>query len=113
MRQRQLRAVIHIGGILIRVRSHAEGYIERIGTIIAAGGLHINHAIHAIDLAFQRLANGCFHNFSGSAGEIGGHLHLRRHNIGELRHRDAQQRNQARNRGQDRDDNREARAVNE
>ena len=44
MRQRQLRAVIHIGGVLIRVRSYAEGNIERIGTIIAAGGLQIDQA---------------------------------------------------------------------
>jgi hypothetical protein len=60
-----------------------------------------DHLVDADDLRLDRLGDTCFDDRGSGAGVGGRHLHLRWHDIGELRDRNASQRQQA----GDRDDN--------
>ena len=65
----------------------ADGQV--VAAVIAAGRLHVDHLVDADDLRFERLGDGGFDHRRRGAGVGRGDLHLRRHDVGELRDRDA------------------------
>ena len=89
--------------------SNADG--EVVAAVVAAGRLHVDHLVDADDLRLERLGDRGLDHRGGGAGIDRGDLHLRRHDVGELRHRDAQHRQRAGERDQDRDDDGEPRPA--
>jgi hypothetical protein len=87
--------------------------VSAIAAVIAAARLHVDHLVDADDLRLERLGDGRLDHGGRGAGEVGRHLDLRRHDVGELRHRDAQDREQPGERHQDGDDDRQPRPVDE
>ena len=109
--ERGLHAVVHVDGINIGVAAEVEADGQVVGAIIGAGRLHVDHFVDADDLRLDRLRNIGFDDGSRSAGIDGGNLHLRRHDVGQLRDRDASHRKQAGERDDHRDDDRQPWAV--
>ena len=112
-RQRRLHPVVHVDRVDVRVGAQLERHGQRVAAVVARVGLHVDHAVRAVDLRFQRLRYSRLHHGRGCAGVAGCHLHLRRHDVRELRHRQHQQRQSACDHGDDGDHGRKARPVYE
>ena len=86
---------------------------QRVAAVIAAVRLHVDHLVDADDLRLDRLRDGALHHLRRGTGVGGGDRHLRRHDVGKLRHRNAQHRQHAGDRDDDRDDDRQPRPADE
>ena len=111
--QRLLHAVVDVDRVDVGVGAQLEADGQGVAAVVAAVGLHVDHLVDADDLRLQRLCDRRLHHGGRGAGIAGGDRHLRRHDVGELRDRDAQQRQDAGKRHQDRDDDRQPRAIDE
>ncbi len=110
---RQIGAVLHIDRVDVRIRAEREGDGERIAAVVAAGGLHVEHVVHAVDLRLDRLSDGRLHHRCARAWIGRADRHLRRDDVGKLGDRDAGDGDQPGERDDDRDDDREPRPVDE
>ena len=111
--QRLLHAVVDVDRVDVGIGAQLEADSQRVAAVVAAAGLHVDHLVDADDLRFQRLRDGRLHHGGRCTGIAGGDRHLRRHDVGELRDRDAQQRQHAGKRHHDGDDDRQPRAIDE
>ena len=111
--QRLLHAIVDVDRVDVGIGSQLEADGQRVAAVVAAVGLHVDHLVDADDLRFQRLRDRRLHHRGGCARVAGGDRHLRRHDVGKLRDRDAQQRQDARKRHQDGEDDRQPRAIDE
>ena len=111
--QRGLHAVVDVDRVDVGIAAEQKADGQGVAAVIAARRLHVDHLVDADDLRLDRLGDARFDDRGGSAGIGGGHLHLRRHDVGKLRDRNARQRQQAGDRDDDRDDDREPRAIDE
>ena len=104
LRQRARHPVLHQHLREVEVGADLEGDRQRIGAVGAAVGLHVEHALDAVDLLLDRQRHGIDHGLGAGAGIAGGDLHRRRHHVGILRDRKIEQANAADQDHQDRDD---------
>ncbi len=113
MRDRKARAVLHVDGVDVRIGAQREGHGQDVAAVRGAGGLVIERVVDAVDLLLDRLRHRRLDHLGIGAGIGRVERHLRRHDIGELRDRDRRDRNDARKRDHDGDDEREPRSVDE
>ena len=111
--QRLLHAIVDVDRVDVGIGAQLEADGQRVVAVVAAAGLHVDHLVDADDLRLERLRDRRLHHGGGGAGVAGGDRHLRRHDVGKLRDRDAQQRQDTRKRHQDGDDDRQPRAIDE
>ena len=104
LRQRARHPVLHQHLREIQVGADLERHRQRIGAVGAAVGLHVEHVLDAVDLLLDRQRHGIDHGLGAGAGIARRHLHRRRHHIGILRDRKAEQADAADQDHQDRDD---------
>ncbi len=104
MRQRARDAVLHQYLREIEVGADLEGDRERVGTVGAAVGLHIEHVLDAVDLLLDRQRHGVDDGLGAGAGIARRDLHRRRHHVRILRNRQAEQSHAADQDHQNRDD---------
>ena len=72
------------------VGADLEGHGQRVGAVVGAGRLHVDHALDAVDLQLDRQRDVCRRRSCALAPGIGRrHLHGRRHDVGILRDRQA------------------------
>ena len=71
----------------VEVRSDGKRHSEGVAAIAAAGGLHVNRALDAVDTLLDGDTDGVGHGFGASAGIGGGDLDCRRDDLRILRHR--------------------------
>src|SRR5208283_3271561 len=102
-----------VDGVDVGVGAELEADRQRVAAVIAADGFHVDRLVDADDLRLDRLRDGAFHRLGRGAGIGGGDGDLRRHDVGELRDRDARHRQQAGDGDHDRDHHREPRPVDE
>ena len=75
----------HLGEI--QVGADVERHRQGIAAVARAGGLHVQHALHAVHLLLDRQGDGVHHGLGAGAGIARGDLHCRRHHVRILRHR--------------------------
>ena len=108
---RPLHPVLDIDGVGFGIGTDGERYGEAIGPVIARGRPHVQHAGHAVDLALDNLGDGLLDDFGIGAGVAGRDRHLGRYDVGKLRDWDRGERDQPGQGDQDRDHDREPRAI--
>ena len=81
----------------IDIGPQREGDGEGIGAVIGAGGGHVDHVFHAVDLQLYGRADGLGHGFCVRAGIAGGNGDRRRGDVGIQRYGKARQRHDAQN----------------
>ena len=108
-----LHAVVDVDGVDVGVGAKLERDAKAVAAIVGAVRFHVDHAVDADDLRFQRLRDGLLDDGGGGARIAGRDRHLRRHDVGELRQRNPLIRQHPRQRQQDRDDDRQPRPVDE
>ena len=109
----QRGAVLHVDGVDVGIGPEREGDVERIAAVGAAGRLVVERVVDAVDLLLDRLRHGRLDDLGVGAGIGSRERDLRRHDVGELRHRDRDDRDDAGQRDDDRDDEGEPRPVDE
>src|SRR5262249_47469710 len=97
----------------VRIGAELEGRGERVAAVVAAHALHVDHLVDTDDLRFDRLRNRGVDYRGGGTGKAGGDGDLRRNDIGVLRKWNRVQRQDAGNRGDDRNDNGERGSIDE
>ena len=113
LRQRARNPVLHQHLREVEIGADLERHRQRVGAVGAAVGLHVEHVLDAVDLLLDRQRHGIDHGLGGGAGIARRHLHRRRHHVGILRDRKAEQRHAADQDHQDRDDVGEDRPLDE
>ena len=113
LRERRLHPIVDIDRVDIGVGSKLETDGQIIAAVIAARRFHVDHFVDADHLGFQRLRDGAFDDLRRGAWIGRGHLNLRRHDVGKLRYGNAQKGEGARDRDDDRDDDRKSRPIDE
>ncbi len=113
LRQRGLHPIVDVDriGIGVGPRQEADGQV--VAAVIAARRLHVDHLVDADDLRFERLGDGGFDDGGRGAGICGADLNVRRHDIRELRHGNAGERDRTGDGDDDGDDDGEPRAADE
>src|SRR3984893_937882 len=106
-----LDPVIDVDGVDVRIGSELERSGERIAAVVAADALHVDHLVDAHDLGFDGLGDGRVHHAGIGAGIEGGDGDLGWNDIRILRDWNCEQRQEARDRGHDGDDNGKPRSV--
>ena len=112
-RQGGLHAVVDVDRVDIGIGAEREADDELVAAVVGAVGFHVDHLVDAVDLRLQRLGHGGFHHRRGGAGVARGDLDLWGHDVRELRDRDAGERDQAGQGGDDGDDDRQPGPVDE
>ena len=97
----------------IQVGADLKGDGQGITAIRRAGGLHVEHFLHAVDLLFDRQSDGLKQRPGTGTGITCGDLHRRRRDGRILCHRQRKNRHGAKQHGQQRDDIGEHRPLNE
>ena len=113
LRQRRRDPVLHQDLRLVGIGPDPEGHGQRVEPVAGAGRGHVDHVLDAVDLLLDRQRDLARDHGRAGAGIAGADLHRRRHDIGILRHRQPQQRHQPEDDGQDRDDIRQDRPLDE
>ncbi len=103
-RRGELGAVLDVHRVDVGVSAEREGDGERVAAVGGAGRLVVERIVDAHDLLLDGLRHRGLDHLGIGAGIGGGERDLRRHDLGELRHRDLEDRDQARQRDDDRDD---------
>jgi hypothetical protein len=109
--QRNLNTVVDVDRVDVRIGAELEGSDQRVAAVIAADALHVDHLVDADDLRLDRLRDGGIHDRAGCARVERRDGHLRRNDIGVLRDRDGDQSQDAGDRRDDGDDDRQPRPV--
>ena len=112
-RKRDLDPVVDVDGVDVGIGAELEGGGERVAAVVAAHALHVDHLVDADDLRLDRLGDGRIHDRRIGARIEGRDRDLRRNDVGILRERDRIERQQAGDRGDDGDDDRKPRPVDE
>ena len=113
LRHRLGDAVLHVDRVDVRVAADGEADGQRVAAVIAARRLHVEHVVDADDLRLDGLRHRRLDDIGASTRVGRRHLDLRRHDVRELGHRDRAHRDQPGKRDDDRDDDREARPIDE
>ena len=113
LRQGGLHPVVDVDRVDVGIAAEHEADGQAVAAVIAARRFHVDHLVDADDLRLDRLRDAGFDDGGRGAGIGRGHLHLRRHDVGQLRDRDAQHRQRAGDRDDDRDDDRQPRPIDE
>ena len=113
LRQGGLHPVVDVDRVDVGIAAELEADGQVVAAVIAARRLHVDHLVDADDLRLDRLRDAGFDDSGGGSGIGGGDLHLRRHDVRELRDRNASHRQRAGDRDDDRDDDRQTRAIDE
>ena len=95
------------------IGAELERDLQRVAAVVAADALHVDHLVDADDLAFDRLRDGRLHDGGGGAGIGRGHRHLRRHDVRDTARSGSPTARAARDGGDDGDDDRQPRPVDE
>ena len=95
------------------VRRHIEGDRLAHGPIVGVGGLHVEHAVHAVELLLQGRGHGLLDGHRVGARVGGRDLDLGRDDLRELRHRQPAHGHQARDERDDRNHHGHDGAVDE
>ena len=111
--RRGLHPVQHVDRVDVGVGAEQERDGQVVGAVVAAERPHVDHLVDADDLRLDRLRDRALDHGRRRARIGRLHRDLRRHDVRELRDRNARQPDQARERDDDRDDDREARPVDE
>ncbi len=106
-------AVLHQHLREIQIGADVERYCQRVAAVVGSVRLHVDHALDAVDLLLDRQCDCVDHGPRAGARIAGRDLDGRRRDIGILRHRQAQERDQSDHDHQDGDDVRENRALDE
>ena len=101
LRQSAIDGVLHEGYGGIEIGANGEGHRQRVAAVAAAGGLHVDGILDAVDALLDGDSHRGRHHIRARAGVARAHLNRRRHYLGILRHRQAEQADGAQ---QDRDD---------
>jgi len=94
-RRRELGAVLDVHRVDIGIGAECEGDGEVVAAVGGAGRLEVERIVDASDLLLNGLRHGRLDDLGVGAGINRGQRHLRRHDLGELRHRDLEDREQA------------------
>ena len=113
LRHGQGDAVLHVDRVDVGVGADLEADGQRVAAVVARGRLHVERLVDAHDLRLDRLRHGLLDHGGPGARVARGDLHLRRHDVGELRDRQRVHGDHAGQRDDDRDHQRQARAVDE
>ena len=108
-----LHTIVHVDGIDVRIGAELERSGQRVAAVVAAHALHVDQLVDADDLGFDRLRNGRVDHRGRGAGKCGRDGDLGRNDIGILRDRYGVERQCTCDRGDDRDDDGEARSIDE
>ena len=106
-------AVLHQDLREVQVGADLEGDGQRIGAVGRGVGLHVDHAVDAVDFLLDRQRHRVDDGLGAGAGIARGHLHGRRHHIGILRDGQAEHGHAADDDDQNRDDVGEDRSLDE
>ena len=101
LRFSQSDPVLGLDGVEIGIGADREGHGERIAAVVAAGRLHVEHAVDADDARLQSAAPRWLRHLGAGARIVAGDRDLRRHDVGELRDRDLRHRDRAGERDDD------------
>ncbi len=88
-------AILHQDLCEIEVGADFERHDQRVRAIGRAGRLHVQHALHAVDLLFDRQRHRVHHGIRARPRIARGDRHGRRHDVRVLRHRQREQRDAA------------------
>ena len=113
LRESRLHGVVDVDRVDIGIAAQLEADGQTIGAVIPAGRLHVELVLDAVDLLFQWLGDRLFDHGSGGAGVGRRDLHLGGNDIRKLSDWNAGERQQAGKRDDQRNDDREARPVDE
>ena len=111
LRQRGLHTVVDVDCVDVRIGTECKRDGKCVAAVVTTARLHVECTIDADDLRFQRLGDACFHHRRGGARKYTRDRHLRRNDIGKLRHRNLRGRQRARDGNNERDDNRETGTI--
>ena len=101
LRQSAVDGVLHEGYGSIEIGAYGEGHREGVAAIAAAGGLHVDGILDAVDALLKGNSHSGRHHIRARAGVACAHLNRRRHDFRILGHRQPEQADRAQ---QDRDD---------
>ena len=87
--------VLHEDLRQIGIRADGEGDGQSVGAVVGAGRLHVEHVLDAVDLLLDRQGDGVDEGPGAGAGVARRDLHGRRHDIGILRARQLDERDEA------------------
>ena len=113
LRQRQRDPVLHVDCVDVGIGADGEADRQGVAAVVARGRLHVERLVDAHDLGLDRLRHGLLDHRGASARIACGDLHLRRHDVGELRDRQRRQGDQPGQGDDDRDHERQAWAIDE
>ena len=91
LRQSAIDGILHEGYGGIEVGTDREGHRERVAAVAAAGGLHVDGILDAVDALLDGDSHRGRHDIRARAGVACAHLDRRRHYFGILGHRQAEQ----------------------
>src|SRR5262249_38712976 len=108
-----LYPIIDVDSIDVRIGAELERHSERVAPIVATHALHVDQLVYADDLRLKGLSDSGIHHGGGGSGVSGCHRHLGWNDVGILGYRNRVEREQARDRGHDRNNDCEARTIDE
>ncbi len=80
----ELHPVVHVDGGLIRIGADVKGHGERHAPVAGADRIHVDHVVHAVDLAFQQGGDSRRHHVGARPVVGGGDGDLGRGHVREL-----------------------------
>ena len=83
-------AVLHQNLVHVRVGADLERHRQRVGAVIGAGRLHVEHALDAVDLQLDRQCHGVDDGLRAGARVAGRHLYRRRRHVRVLSDRQSE-----------------------
>ncbi len=108
-----LHAVLHIDGGQVERPGQLEGDVDGAAAIVAAGGGHVAHVLHAVDGLFQNGGHRGFDRGGICAGVKRSHRDLRRRQLRKLRDRKKRDAHRSRDHDEQRGYGGKDRALNE
>ena len=97
-------AVLHQDLGHVQIGADLEGDRERVGAVAGAGGGHVDHVLHAVDLLLDGGGDGFGDHLGAGAGVGGRDLHRGRRDLGVLGHGKPPTAHRSRDHDDDRDD---------
>jgi hypothetical protein len=109
----QRDTVLHVDGVDVGIGAEGEGHRQRVAAVGRRGRLHVEHVGDADHLLLDRLRDRLLDHLGVGAGIGAGDVDLGGDEVGKLRERDAEDRQDAGKRDDDRDDEGQARPLDE
>ena len=113
LRERHLDPIVDVDRVDVWIGAKLERNKQRITAVVAGDALHVDHLVDADDLRFDHLRNRGIDHLGGGSGIARRHRNLWGNDVGKLRDRNCEKRNQPGNRRHKRNDNGEPRPVDE